>query len=79
MTEAPKPSDDEICPMCKRPKSKHTDEEMLVCSHKMKEFQKEKRGGAGIEWTRLWNLQKLTNFSSLSSSYESSWNKVPSM
>ena len=49
MTESSKPSDNEICPMCKRSKSKHTDEEMLVCSHKMKEFQKEKRGGAGIE------------------------------
>ncbi len=49
MAEPPKPSDDEKCPMCKRPKSKHTDAEMLACSRKMKEFQKEKRGGAGIE------------------------------
>jgi len=49
MTEPPKPSeDDEICPMCRRPKSKHTEEEMLACSRKMKEFQKEKSGGAGI-------------------------------
>ena len=50
MTKPPKPSDDdEICPMCKRPKSKHSPEEMLACSKKMKEFQKEESGGAGIE------------------------------
>ncbi len=49
MTKPPKPSsEDEICPMCRRPKSRHTDEEMLACSRKMKEFQKEKSGGAGI-------------------------------
>ncbi len=49
MTKPPKPSeDDEICLMCRRPKSRHTPEEMLACSRKMKEFQKEKRGGAGI-------------------------------
>jgi len=49
MTKPPKPSEgDEICPMCRRPKSKHSEEEMLVCSRKMKEFQKEKSGGAGI-------------------------------
>jgi len=47
--ESPKPSgSDEICPMCKRPKSQHTSEELLACSRKMKEFQKEKSGGAGI-------------------------------
>ncbi len=45
----PKPSeDDEICLMCRRPKSRHTHEELLACSRKMKEFQKEKSGGAGI-------------------------------
>jgi len=50
MMTKPKPSeDDETCPMCRRPKSKHTDEEVLACSRKMKEFQKEKNGGAGIE------------------------------
>jgi len=49
MTKPPKPSsEDEICPMCRRPKSRHTHEEMLACSRKMKEFQKEKSGGAGI-------------------------------
>ncbi len=51
MMTKPKPSeDDEICPMCRRPKSRHTPEEMLACSRKMKEFQKEKSGGAGIVW-----------------------------
>jgi len=50
MTESPKPeSGDEICPLCKRPKSKHTHEEMLACTRKMKEFEKSKEGGAGIE------------------------------
>lgn len=39
---------DEICPMCKRPKSNHTTEEMLACSIKMMEFEKKKTGGAGI-------------------------------
>ncbi len=49
MTKPPKPSEDvEICLMCRRPKSRHTHEEMLACSRKMKEFQKEKSGGAGI-------------------------------
>ena len=44
MTKPPKPSeDDEICLMCRRPKSRHTHEEMLACSRKMKEFQKEKK------------------------------------
>jgi len=48
--EPPKSSGaDKICPMCKRPKSQHTPEEMLACSSKMKEFEKEKDGGAGIE------------------------------
>jgi len=43
--ESPKPSgSDEICLMCRRPKSRHTPEEMLACSRKMKEFQKEKSG-----------------------------------
>ena len=50
MTEPSKPKEgDEICPMCKRPKSKHTNEEMLACSKKMEEFEKNKTGGAGIE------------------------------
>ncbi len=50
MTDPPKPEGaDEICPMCKRPKSKHTAEEILTCSRKMKEFEELKKGGAGIE------------------------------
>ena len=50
MTEPPKSKEgDEICPMCKRPKSKHTPEEMLACSKKMMEFKKDDTGGAGIK------------------------------
>jgi hypothetical protein len=50
MAEPPKSKDsDEICPMCKRPKSKHTAKEMIVCSRKMIEFKKNTTGGAGIE------------------------------
>ncbi len=39
---------DEICPMCKRPKSKHTPEEIKACSKKMNEFNNTDTGGAGI-------------------------------
>lgn len=50
MTEPPKSSSgDEICPMCKRLKSRHTNEEMLSCSKKLQEFKKNSTGGAGIE------------------------------
>ena len=35
--------------MCRRPKSKHTEEEMLACIRKMDEFKKQKDGGAGIQ------------------------------
>ena len=50
MAEPSKPKEgDEIYPMCKRPRSKHTNEEMLACSRKMIEFEKNKTGGAGIE------------------------------
>jgi hypothetical protein len=50
MTEPPKHGGgEELCPMCKRPKSRHTPEEMLACSQKMKEFEEKKDGGAGIE------------------------------
>jgi hypothetical protein len=45
----PPPTGDEICSMCKRPKSKHTNEEMLACSRKLLEFRKNPIGGAGIE------------------------------
>ena len=49
MNEPPKPKElDEICPMCKRPKDKHTLQELLTCSRKMDEFKKRKQGGAGI-------------------------------
>jgi len=48
-TDSPKPSStDEICSMCKRPKSMHTSEELLACSSKMTEFKKSDTGGAGI-------------------------------
>lgn len=62
MTEPPKPKEgDEICPICKRPKSKHTSEEMLACSKKMMEFKNDDTGGAGIEWNYEYpkNLFKL--------------------
>lgn len=50
MAEPPKPKgSDEICPLCKRPKSEHTPEEMLSCSKKLREFKHSKEGGAGIE------------------------------
>ena len=50
MTEPPKPKEeDEVCPMCRRPKSKHSPEELLNCSSKMGEFKKNITGGAGIE------------------------------
>ena len=50
MTETPKPKEeDEICPMCRRPKRKHSAEELLTCSRKMEEFKKSTTGGAGIE------------------------------
>jgi len=50
MSESPKSSSgEEICPMCKRAKSKHTNEEMLACSRKLQEFKKNLIGGAGIE------------------------------
>jgi len=49
MSEPPKSSSgEEICPMCKHEKSKHTNEEMLACSRKLQEFKKNSTGGAGI-------------------------------
>ncbi|MFQ5573838.1 MAG: hypothetical protein ACE5EJ_06265 [Nitrosopumilaceae archaeon] len=40
MTEPPKASGgDEMCPICNKPKSRHTPEEMLGCSRKIKEYQ----------------------------------------
>jgi len=50
MTEPSKPKEeDEVSPMCGRPKSKHSSEELLTCSRKMGEFKKNTTGGAGIE------------------------------
>lgn len=50
MSDTPKQSTGEgICPMCKRLKSRHTPEEMLACSKKLQEFEKNPEGGAGIE------------------------------
>ncbi len=50
MTESSRPKDgDEICPMCGRPKSNHSSEELLTCSRKMGEIKKNTTGGAGIE------------------------------
>jgi len=50
MSEPQKPtSGDEICLMCKQPKSKHTNKEMLACSKKLLEFKKNTTGGAGIQ------------------------------
>ena len=42
MSEPPKSKDgDEICPICNKEKSKHLPEEMLACSRRMQESQKE--------------------------------------
>ncbi len=41
MNEPPKSRDsDELCSMCKRPKSEHTPEEMLTCSKNCKNLRK---------------------------------------
>jgi hypothetical protein len=46
MTEPPKPQGgDEICPICKKEKSRHTPEEMLKCSRKIREFEDAKGDG----------------------------------
>ncbi|MEK6962263.1 MAG: hypothetical protein AABX15_03200 [Thermoproteota archaeon] len=40
MTTPPKPTGgDEICPLCKKPKSEHTNKEMLDCSRKLRELE----------------------------------------
>jgi len=40
MNEPPKSEgSEEICPICNKPKSKHTPDEVLKCSIKMREFQ----------------------------------------
>ncbi len=50
MSEQPPDSrdSDELCPMCQRPKNKHTPKEMLACSRKLQEFNKNPKGGAEI-------------------------------
>ena len=41
MTEPPKSKDsDEICPICKRPKSEHTPEEIYDCTKKLADGKK---------------------------------------
>ena len=50
MTEPPESKEgDEICPICKRPKSNHTNEEILSCSRKMTESKEDKTDGSGTE------------------------------
>ncbi|WP_182130313.1 hypothetical protein [Nitrosopumilus sp. b3] len=50
MTDPPRSSSgEEICPMCKREKSKHTNKEMLACSRKLQDLDKNPTGGAGID------------------------------
>ncbi len=39
MTEPPKSDgSEEVCPICKKPKSNHTPEEMMECSKKIRDF-----------------------------------------
>ena len=40
---------EEICSMCLREKSKHSPEELQICSKKMEEFRNQPIGGAGIQ------------------------------
>ncbi len=50
MSAPPKAKEgDEVCPICKKPKSKHTNKEILACSKKLNEFYNKKEGDAGIE------------------------------
>ena len=50
MTEPPKPKEgEEICSICKRPKNKHSPDELYTCFRKMEEFRVQKDGGAGIQ------------------------------
>ena len=48
MTEPPKPEgSEEVCPICNKPKSRHTAEEVLECSKKMRELDDAKKGESG--------------------------------
>lgn len=50
MEDTQKPKKQEgICPMCHRLNSKHSPEELHVCSMKMEEFRGQPKGGAGIQ------------------------------
>jgi hypothetical protein len=50
MSGSPKPKEgDDVCPICNKKKGKHTNEEILICSRKMTEFEKNKTGGTGME------------------------------
>jgi len=40
---------DEVCPICNKAKGKHSNEEMLACSRKMIEFEKNKTDRAERE------------------------------
>jgi len=45
MSESPSPKDgDEACPVCNKAKGKHMPEEMLACSRKIEESQKQESG-----------------------------------
>jgi len=60
MTTKPKPSeDDEICLMCRRPKSRHTQEEMLACSRKMKELEEKEFSDLSV---MVFNQSKLDSY-----------------
>lgn len=50
MSGSPKPKEgDDACPICNKAKGKHTNEEILLCSRKMTEFEKNKTSGTGLE------------------------------
>jgi hypothetical protein len=45
MSGPPSPkNEDEACPVCNKAKIKHTPEEILACSHKIEESQKQESG-----------------------------------
>ncbi len=45
MTEPPKSEGStEICPICNKPKSKHSPEEVMACSKKMRDLEDSKEG-----------------------------------
>lgn len=45
MTEPPKSEgSDEICPICNKPKNRHSPDEVMICSKKMRDFQDAREG-----------------------------------